>query len=490
MDIEALTFKVADFGHSRQVPNRDVAQTLTGNVGTPLYRAPEVNNDDPEKYSSKADIYSIGLMTMEMLCGGLPRKKDDKADAKEDLKVGDSLPKSISDEARKFVSSILDADDPSSRPTAKMLLADDFIKDPDRKETVTFDCSIRGIACTKSHVVIQLEDGTSSLVDSRTKKVDKKLTTGKSALASYEDSFALASSEDTVKIWTIEGNGSSLKLAGPKEVKLKSEKDDNISWLGLSEHHVLALFERGTLRAKSWENPHLKEWNSGNMTFTSPLHLDLDNKQEDRSFITAVFGEGRKIRQYSIIDRKREGGVSLKPISPLFDLQDNARCIAWGDDVVEEDAERVAEEGAEFGEGALETNAEHSFVYLSYGSSEVVLLDLQDKKKLREVSLPYGHKVIYISFGMSVLFCVVDKGEDRWIVAYEQQDIRKIDQASYMMMKSSPFRIIAKLKALEDRKEPPPLVVGDTEVVFAVGKKLHFLDKAGIMAKPKTESLG
>ena len=180
----------------------------------------------------------------------------------------------------------------------------------------------------------------------------------------------------------------------------------------------------------------------------------------------------------------------MKPISPLFDLQDNARCIAWGDDVVEEDAERVAEEGAEFGEGALETNAEHSFVYLSYGSSEVVLLDLQDKKKLREVSLPYGHKVIYISFGMGVLFCVVDKDEDRWIVAYEQEDIKKIDPTSWMK-KSSLFRVIAKLKAPGNKKKPPPpLVVGDTEVVFAVANQLHFLDKAGIMAKPKTESLG
>ncbi len=522
MDIDTLVVKVADFGHSRHVPNKDVDQTLTGNVGTPRYRAPEVNTDVPEKYGEKADIYSIGLIALKMLGREQYGDGEDTGDAKGDPKVGDSLPASTSDAAKDFVSKILDVKNAMDRPSARRLLAHKFITDPDRKLTVALDSAIQSIACTKSHVVVLFEDGTVCLVDSHTKTADKRLTAIINsevllpnhkevfALASYENSFALATSEDTVKIWTIAEDGTSVKRVEPEMKFRNDKKDDKITWLGLSELHVIALFKEGSMRALSLENPRFKELRIKNSAFENPLHFDLDNKQPSRSYITTVIEGGKKIQQSSIRDKNRDRRVVQSPITRVVDLQTVVSCIAWGDQIDDDEEEKSLPEEEEKSQSEeddeLETNAEHTFVYLSYGRS-VVLLDLQDGKVLREVSLPSGQEVSYISFGMGVLFSVVAKGKDRWIIAFEQSDIQEVDPNyyTYTMLSAtkepSPFRVIAKFESAAAAAPNPraqgvesfdkqwPLVVSDTEVVFAVEGKLHFLDKTGIMVKRKVYKL-
>jgi serine/threonine-protein kinase ULK/ATG1 len=59
--------KVADFGFARFLPSLELAETL---CGSPLYMAPEILRY--EKYDAKADLWSVGTVLHEMMCGKPP----------------------------------------------------------------------------------------------------------------------------------------------------------------------------------------------------------------------------------------------------------------------------------------------------------------------------------------------------------------------------------------------------------------------------------
>ena len=61
------TCKVADFGISTVRPT--ITREMTC-IGTPVYMAPEVLSKN--KYSEKADVYSFGIVLMEIFTGNLP----------------------------------------------------------------------------------------------------------------------------------------------------------------------------------------------------------------------------------------------------------------------------------------------------------------------------------------------------------------------------------------------------------------------------------
>lgn len=67
--IRQNTFKLADFGFARNVDNFKSA-LLSSMVGTPLYMSPQILKS--ETYTSKCDIWSIGLIFYEMIYGKLP----------------------------------------------------------------------------------------------------------------------------------------------------------------------------------------------------------------------------------------------------------------------------------------------------------------------------------------------------------------------------------------------------------------------------------
>ena len=371
---------------------------MTANVGTPLYRAPEVGDDDPDNYSYQADIYSIGLIALEMLGGELPeaKKSKDKAEqgekakveAKEKAKVSDSLPGETSDEARAFVSSIVDAKEARSRPAAKALLADKFITEPDRKQTVQLDQTILGVACMKSHIVVLHEDGRIIIMDSGAKKENKEMTSvvnsdlkksshshNYTLVTAYENSFALATAGRTVRLWSIDKGG---KLAQKgREITFQGKEGNKITWLGLSPWHIIALFNTGMVRARSHVSPNLKEWYMDqDFHVASPLHLDLDNKQKSRSFITAVFEGGTEIQLMSIADEP--GSIEELIISPLSKLPKEVGCIAWGEKIVT--TTTAAIDDAE--KKRSKRKAGHVFVYLTYKEgNKVALYDLQDRKE-------------------------------------------------------------------------------------------------------------
>lgn len=66
--IESLPMlKIADFGFARSLPSTSLAETL---CGSPLYMAPEILRY--EKYDAKADLWSVGTVMYEVMCGRPP----------------------------------------------------------------------------------------------------------------------------------------------------------------------------------------------------------------------------------------------------------------------------------------------------------------------------------------------------------------------------------------------------------------------------------
>eukprot|EP00163_Fabomonas_tropica_P009380 TRINITY_DN1918_c0_g1_i3.p1 TRINITY_DN1918_c0_g1~~TRINITY_DN1918_c0_g1_i3.p1 ORF type:complete len:654 (-),score=71.25 TRINITY_DN1918_c0_g1_i3:12-1973(-) len=61
------TLKIADFGFARYIGPQSMAETL---CGSPLYMAPEILSF--QKYDAKADLWSVGAILYEMVCGRPP----------------------------------------------------------------------------------------------------------------------------------------------------------------------------------------------------------------------------------------------------------------------------------------------------------------------------------------------------------------------------------------------------------------------------------
>ena len=84
-------------------------------VGTPLTMAPEVL--DRREYNEKCDIWSLGVVTYQMLFGASPFFKSDKLthhEIKESFKRPLEFPKEVSKEAQDFMRRML-VKDPASR---------------------------------------------------------------------------------------------------------------------------------------------------------------------------------------------------------------------------------------------------------------------------------------------------------------------------------------------------------------------------------------
>jgi len=71
--------KLIDFGISVNLDHHSVsdpAQQTSSMLGTPAYASPEMINPElePEDLDTRADIYSLGVLLCELLCGALPRE--------------------------------------------------------------------------------------------------------------------------------------------------------------------------------------------------------------------------------------------------------------------------------------------------------------------------------------------------------------------------------------------------------------------------------
>jgi len=117
-DVNSLKIKVTDFGFASKY---DEKVGLSQVLGSPLYMAPEIVKE--EKYDSKVDIWSIGVIAYVLLTGTAPfnaRTKEDifkKILHREDL-FDTAIWKKLSSEAQDFCAKALTRD-PTQRPSAQ-----------------------------------------------------------------------------------------------------------------------------------------------------------------------------------------------------------------------------------------------------------------------------------------------------------------------------------------------------------------------------------
>ncbi len=126
--------KVLDFGIAKLTGDSKEFEklTITGNIlGTPVYMAPERLSSKP--YDGKSDVYSLGILLYEMLCGHPPFSSSNfdlmaliLAHVKETPKPLRNFDPSIPEDVENLVLKTL-SKDPNLRPTAKEL-AEDFAK--------------------------------------------------------------------------------------------------------------------------------------------------------------------------------------------------------------------------------------------------------------------------------------------------------------------------------------------------------------------------
>ncbi|CAD7926026.1 unnamed protein product [Amoebophrya sp. A120] len=127
--------KLSDFGCAKQIMSRSgdqmCAQTMTGSIP---WMSPDVMKGTP--YDTKADIWSLGCLLIEMASGRAPWSElcfDNNIAMLMRIAMTDDVPEipaHLSATARNFVARCLTRD-PQKRPTAKELLLHDFVQKTD-----------------------------------------------------------------------------------------------------------------------------------------------------------------------------------------------------------------------------------------------------------------------------------------------------------------------------------------------------------------------
>ena len=138
--------KLADFGFSRLLDETEFAKTI---LGSPLNMAPEILEAVP--YTSKADIWSLGVCFYQLLFGRFPYVGSDLNDLYWNIKKGDlEFPEevSISSEAKDIIQRMLIAD-----PENRISWFEIFSHDINYKLDIQIDLSIVNSADSENETI-------------------------------------------------------------------------------------------------------------------------------------------------------------------------------------------------------------------------------------------------------------------------------------------------------------------------------------------------
>ena len=116
-DLNNFNIKICDFGFScKYDPQKGMSQPL----GSPLYMSPQMLTCD--KYTSKSDIWSIGVTAHELLSGKMPFEAQNLKELiylvrHEEVDFDDECFDNVSERAKQFIRACLNKDE-AQRPTA------------------------------------------------------------------------------------------------------------------------------------------------------------------------------------------------------------------------------------------------------------------------------------------------------------------------------------------------------------------------------------
>jgi serine/threonine protein kinase len=125
-DLENFEIKISDLGFAQKFEGE-----LTLVLGSPFYMAPELIKR--EAYTSKVDVWSLGVITYQLLSGKTPFEGKslrliDRNILTKEVTFGGQDWSDISQQAKDFIACCLDRDK-LTRPTVKQLFEHPWIKE-------------------------------------------------------------------------------------------------------------------------------------------------------------------------------------------------------------------------------------------------------------------------------------------------------------------------------------------------------------------------
>jgi len=135
--------KLADFGVSRELNQSGMARSM---VGTPLFMAPEVL--EGEAYTSVADVWSLGIVTLHICNGEIPRRGTAVRELMR-MVVAQPAPELLrperwSESLQIFIKGCL-VKNPARRATCENLLVNDWVRGPDDAEATRINLKARTV---------------------------------------------------------------------------------------------------------------------------------------------------------------------------------------------------------------------------------------------------------------------------------------------------------------------------------------------------------